>query len=84
MSASQQSDKAYNKARKKKRIVAIKIIEIEDREKASPQLLKSMAQSLVSQKKKKKRLEQDFSTITCYDYDKKGHYANTYPDQPKN
>ena len=38
----------------------------------------------VQQKKKKKNQDQDVSKVTCFNYNKKGHYASTCTKPPKN
>ena len=38
----------------------------------------------VQQKKKKKTRDRDISKVTCFNYNKKGHYASTCTKPPKN
>ena len=40
--------------------------------------------SEIQQKKKKKNWDWDISKITCFNYNKKGYYTNTYTEPPKN
>ena len=71
---SEPSDKA-RKDKKKKQHKA-------KREGSTPATGVNAAQTGEPRQKKKKL--RDLSMVTCFNCDKKGHYANTCPDQPKN